>query len=257
MVESQEDPDMSDSVSGCTETPHRPRRGRGRSPGPGDLFQDRTTPHPRCRGGMARPRAAAAAAPRDTRTARSGLRRTADPASQVGAHRRTRRSAGAQLRSRRLPDGVHRIRLRRPGRRPRGTARGRSRSRRHRPGSLAPAAPIPARAALRRPGAVPRPHGPGRPRHDVHLGLRAGVPRRRLRGAGPARARTALVARAPARRGPRGRLRQLPARRGQPHRLAFHPAGAVDGDRRRESGAPSRWTPSRGRPGPGMCSTPR
>ncbi len=181
---------------------------------------------------MARPGAARTAAPRDTRTTRSGLRRTAYRAPEVGAHRRTRRSAGAELAARRLTDGVRRYRLRRPRHRPRGAARARPRPRRHRQRPLAPAPPLPARAALRRHGGLPGPHGPGRPRHDVHLCLRAGVPGRRSRGARPARSRAALVAGPPAGRGPGGRLRQLAAGRERAHRLALDPSAAVDADRR-------------------------
>ncbi len=205
---------------------------------------------------MARPRAAHAAAPRDTRTTRSGLRRLEDRASEVGAHRRARRPAGTQLVARRLPDGVHRFRLRRPGRRARRPAPRQPGSCRCRPRSLASAAPVPARAALRRHGALPRPRRPGGPTHDVHLGVRAGVPGRRLRGAGPARARAALVAGAPAGRGPGGRVRELPAGRPQPHRLALHPAAHLDGDRSRPRGRsdPGRGTARRlDRPRPGRA----
>jgi hypothetical protein len=185
---------------------------------------------------MARPRAAPAAAPRDTRTARSGLRRTEDRAPEVGAHRRARRPAGTELVARRLPDGVHRFRLRRPRHRPRGAGPRQPGAGRRRPRSLAPTAPVPAGAALRRDGTLPRPHRPRRPPHDVQLGVRAGLPGRRIRGAGTARPRAALVAGAPAGRGAGGRVRQLPAGRPQPHRLAFHPAADLDGDRPRPGG---------------------
>ncbi len=73
------------------------------------------------------------------------------------------------------PHGVHRYRLRRPRRRPRGAARGRSSPSSASATTLARAPPLPAAAALRRHGGLPRPLRSRRPLHDVHLGLRAGV----------------------------------------------------------------------------------
>ena len=115
----------------------------------------------------------------------------------------------------------------RPGRRPRLARPGRVSAR------SASARPWhPPRRMLHEPRydameACSRPGGPGRAGHDVHLRLRAGLPGRRARGAGPARLRAALAARASARRRPGGRVRQLAVPAGPPDRLALHPAGAV------------------------------
>lgn len=206
---------------------------------------------------MARPRTARAAAPRVTRTAPGGVHRAAGRAPEVGADRRTRRPAGAEFAPRRLADGVRPLRLRRSGSRPRRAARGRPRPGRPRPRSLAPAAPLPAAAALRRHGVLSRPHRPRWPLHDVRLGLGAGVRGRRARGAGATGTRAPVVAGPPPGRGPAGRVRQLPAVRRAPHRLAVHPAAAVDADRRRAGGrSPAGQRPARhlgaaraGRPG--------
>ena len=186
----------------------------------------------------------AAPAPRHTRTARGGLRRTADRAPELGAHRRTRRPAGAELAARRLPDGVHRV----PS-----------------PPTWPPyARPSPSTASASSASATTPGTRPRRflhePRYDameacldrtgpagrammctsasVQVCLDAGHEEPGPLGHGR-RWRLAHLLGA----GPGGRLRQLPARRGRAHRLALHPAGCCG----RRSAPAGRGGPAAGR----------
>lgn len=220
------------------------------------LLQDRPAPDGRCRARMAHSRPRPAPYPGRPRPHRRGRRRRGRAAAERGAHVRTRRTAGAQLTARGLPDGLYRCHGHRPGRRtcrarPAGPRTGRSRRR-----SVASPTSSAARAPLRRLGGLAGPVGTGGSRHDVLHRVRPGLSGRRRGGAGAARLRAALAAGASAGCGAGGGVRQLAVPRagrrdGGPPASRCGPTSIRYGAWHRRAVSPRATT------GPRMYSTPR